>query len=159
MLFRSQITRASNFARKQDVILVVLGSNDARDLARDNKTCRPWQYVNNICKAMQNASAKTVFILPLPSPCYVRNNWCLNPPCVHELLVTRRMQSLHRHIRKQMRRYPWVQLTDCSTLLLNKVKNAVSRRNFQAQTIHLTASRVKEFTDDLEDMILNKLNE
>ena len=154
-----QIMKAATKAKEEDIILVELGSNDARDLAQRKTIWRPWQFINDVIQAMKITSAKTILVQPLPSPCYIRNNWCQRFPCIHELKVTTKMKQLHKHNDENMRKQPWIKIMDYSSHLLNARGNAANRKNFESGTIHLTPSRAREFTDDLEDAIIKKLNE
>ena len=157
--FHQQIMTACKKAKEEDIILVALGSNDARDLAQHKTIWRPWVHINDVIKALQITSAKVILIQPLPSPCYIRNNWCQHPPCNHERKVISKMKQLHRHNDERLRNRPWIKIIDYGSHLLNPRGNVADRRNFELNTIHLTPSRAREFTDDLEDAIIKRLNE
>ena len=86
--FTNAVERAINEVRKDDVILIMMGSNDARNIAREQPDAN-----KNISTILQNmamtASEKKchlIVVSPLPSPCYERP-WCPTPAgdtCEHE---------------------------------------------------------------------------
>ena len=83
------VEKAIQEVRKDDVILLMVGSNDARNIAREEQP----DALHHISTILQNmamtASEKKCHLMvvsPLPSPCYERP-WCPTPAgdtCEHE---------------------------------------------------------------------------
>jgi len=91
--FETAIVQATQEAREDDVILIVMGSNDSRNIARGGRP-DTLEIIRAVLTQLAKEAAEKKFQLlvttPLPSPCYGSpgsKQWCERvgeEPCEHE---------------------------------------------------------------------------
>lgn len=142
-------------AGDSDVVLLLLGNNEARDLAKGK--IPPWQRIQDLLRTAASSRSTVFLSLPFSSPCFGQDRirttkrdptWCVRYPCIHE----ERMRSFFGLYVEIMRLWADsarnLRLFDFSNMFLEP-DGIASRSCFNFNSIHLSLAAVDFYAREI----------